>query len=569
MYKALTILLVFASHFSWGQDDNVVFSIEPRSADVGETVLITIKTKVQGEVEIDNLPSCFVQGYQTVSGMDSQMDPYTGKLITYYYFSQTGAFGKEGKYTVGPVYVKKGNKTYKSNTLVITIGDNTPMTSGDVTARQLRDDAFGLIQTNKTTIYEGEPILVSAKVYARFKPNNLDSYLPYSMKGAIDQHPLSNVNYFPPAKLVQFRGRDLVTFDYNKSIIFPVGVGKFKINPFRMRVYNNYQSFLLTSSSASVTIKPLPPDPPSDFIGGVGNFSVERIVEEGNFKQGEVFKMKIIISGVGNLQNIIEPTPALPKGFIVYGDPQIEENFSYTFEGAEGSISYEYNIQVSKHGDLLLPATTISYFDVNQEQYVSSSTEESTVKVKKNENFIAHEVETQDTKNLEELDVLGDLRKSNLKENKDTLFGSPLFWAGLGSPLMAALLFILFTKRREQSEEKIVVRKTIHRKDREISENIAQLKVLLAAGDTSALCSKIEATLKKAFELEMKLGEDYLLNRQDIFDHLEKTNRTNLSSSVNTLLSKCDQYRFGLAADNASNQALFNELESILNELKS
>ena len=149
MYKALTILLVFASHFSWGQDDNVVFSIEPRSADVGETVLITIKTKVQGEVEIDNLPSCFVQGYQTVSGMDSQMDPYTGKLITYYYFSQTGAFGKEGKYTVGPVYVKKGNKTYKSNTLVITIGDNTPMTSGDVTARQLRDDAFGLIQTNK------------------------------------------------------------------------------------------------------------------------------------------------------------------------------------------------------------------------------------------------------------------------------------------------------------------------------------------------------------------------------------------------------------------------------------
>ena len=78
-----------------------------------------------------------------------------------------------------------------------------------------------------------------------------------------------------------------------------------------------------------------------------------------------------------------------------------------------------------------------------------------------------------------------------------------------------------------------------------------------------------KATLKKAFELEMKLGEDYLLNRQDIFDHLEKTNRTNLSSSVNTLLSKCDQYRFGLAADNASNQALFNELESILNELKS
>ena len=568
MYRVLTILLVFASQISWGQDENVVLSIEPRSADVGETIIIRVKTKVHGDIEVDNLPSSFVSGHSVSTEMKTEIDYTTGAIITYYSHAQTGAFGKSGKYTIGPAYVKKGNKTYKSNTVTINIGDKTQMTSSEVTAQQLRDPAFGIIQTNKTTIYEGEPLLVSAKVYAHFNPTYLDKYLPYSMKGAIDKHPIGNSAVTQTTR-EQFKGMDLYAFEYDKNIIFPVGTGDFKVSSYSMTIYQGYQNFSLTSSSADITIKPLPTDPPADFIGAVGVFDVERELEEGNLKQGDVFKMKIIVSGTGNLQNILEPTPILPKGFVVYGDPQIEENFSYTSGGTEGSITYEYNIQVSKYGDLLLPPTTISYFDIKDEQYVAVSTDESTVKVKKNKNFVVEEVQNSDVENLEEIDMLSDLRKSKIKESAYGLYGTPIFWFGVGTPLMAALLFIFFTKRRKQSEDKIAIRQTIRKKDQELNENIAQLKVLMAAGENNAFYSKIETTLKKAFELEMQLDDGHMLNKQEIFDYLEKSNRTALAGRVQELLAKCDQYRFGFTSNSGSNQSLYDELDVILKELKS
>lgn len=568
MYRTLTILLIFTSHFLLGQDENVILSVEPPSADVGETIIIQVKTKVHGDIEIDNLPSSFVAGNSVSNEMKTEIDYNTGAITTYYSHAQTGAFGKSGTYTIGPAYVKKGNKTYKSNTVVINIGDKAKMTSSDVTSQQLQDPAFGIIQTNKTTIYEGEPLLVSAKVYSHFNPTYLDKYLPYSMKGAIDKHPIGNPAV-AQTSLEQFKGIDLFSFEYDKNIIFPVGTGDFKVNSYSMTIYQGYQNFSLTSSSADITIKPLPEDPPADFIGAVGIFNIERILEETDLKQGDVFIMKVIVSGTGNLQNSLEPIPILPKGFVVYGDPQIEENFSYTSRGTEGSIIYTYNIQVSRYGDLTLPPTSISYFDIENEKYITTSTVESIVKVKKNKDFVIEEVEAISEENLEEVDMLTDLRKSNRQEDQNNLFGTSVYWLSVGTPLMAALLFIFLVKRRKQSEDKIAVRQLARRKDQELSDCIAHLKILLVENDNNAFYSKIEATLKKAFELEIHLENEHILSKKEIIDYLNKTNRLELAERVKDILANCDQYRFGFSGNNHTNQSIYNELESILKELKS
>lgn len=568
MYRLLTIMFALTTQVSLGQNENVVLTIEPRSADVGETVLIKIKTKVQGDLDIDNMPSCFVRGAQSMTGMQSEMDTYTGNLITYYYFSQTGAFGKEGKYTIGPVYIKKGNKTYASNTVVINIGDKTKMISGDVTAQQLRDPAFGTIQINKSTIYEGEPILVSAKVYAQFNPSYLDKYLPYTLKGAIDKYPIGNTSN-PKTKPEKFKGLDFYAFEYDKNIIFPIGTGDFRITPYSMRLYQGYQTFSLTSSSATITVKPLPGNPPADFIGAVGHFSIRRSIEEIELKQGDVFKLKITISGTGNLQNVLEPTPVLPKGFVIYGDPIIEDNYSYTSEGAEGTITYEYNIQVSKYGELSLPASTISYFNTESEKYVTISTDESILKVEKNKNFIVKEMDDPVAEHLEELNILDDLRQSKKIANAHALFGTPVFWIGVSTPLLAAFLFLFISRRREKTEDEIAVRQTIRRKDNELSENLAHLNVLMITDDANAFYAKLESTLKKAFEIQMKLADDRQIQKQDIFVHLENTGQSALLQKVKALFEKCDQYRFGFSADNTSKEVMLDELKAVLNELRS
>jgi hypothetical protein len=565
--KQILCILLLLPLASWSQDGKVTLSIEPSTAEVGETVLIKIKSQVEGDVDIDNLPSCFVYGYQTMQGMESEMDTYTGDLITYYYFHQTGTFGKEGKYTVGPVYIKKGHKTYKSNTVTVTIGDKPSMTSGDITEQQLKDPAFGIIQVNKTTIYEGQPLLLSAKVYAKFNPTYLDSYQPYSMKGAIDKHGIGN-NSNPQTRRDRFKGRELYSFEYDKNVIFPVGTGQFTIDGFSMKLYQGYQNFTLKSNDIKVVIKPLPPDPPADFIGAVGEFDIDRTLEELDLKQGDVFKMIVTISGAGKLQNITEPVPNLPKGFIIYGDPIVEENFNYSSNGAEGSISFEYNVQVSKHGSLRIPETSISYFDISDEKYVSVSTNSDSIQVKKDKNFVASNEPPELEETIEELNILDDLRTSKNVSNEHSFYGSPFYWGSVGAPVIAALLFIFITKRKEQSEEELNQKRKILNEMTEVDSALSELKVHLASNDSNKFFAKVEFIIISSLRIYAEQHGENLNSRNALLNLLSNKGDNELKNAFTNLLHKCDESRFAMSSEQKNLDEVYNDLNSLLKKIR-
>lgn len=550
---------------SLAQKNKVVFSIEPRSVAVGEVVVLEIESTIQGEIEIDNLPSSFVQSQGSQSNFRTDIDVNTGKIITYYQFLQTGAFSRAGKYTIGPVFIKQGNVTYSSNKVVVHVGESADMISSELTAQQLRDPAFGVIQTNKTTLYEGEPILVNAKVYARFKPTYIERYTPYAMKGGIDSHPIGTGD--PKISMEQFRGMNTYSFEYDKNLIFPVGTGDFRIRSFTMSLYDDYRAFSLTSSSALITIKPLPANPPKDFIGAVGYFEIERFVEDHNLKQGDVFKLKIVISGSGNLQNILEPRPDLPKGFIIYGDPMIEENYSYTSRGAEGSISYEYNVQVSEYGDLTLPASTVSYFNVEDEKYVTIQTTENVLAVRKNKDFVVQELGSEDDADAEKIDELSQLRKSEIHDPANDLYGTVLFWSGLGLPFATALLFLLVMKRREKSENEIATRQQLRKVENELVKELAQLKLHLAAGHYTEVFSGIDGIMRKAIEKRVLLV-DLNCSRQELLAALEHHKMTATAEKSQRLMNICDQNRYGFGADADAAHSAVEELNRILDDLK-
>ena len=566
MKQFTSIAFILIQTLVFGQSPSVELSIEPKTADVGEIITITVKSNVQGQVEVDNLPSSFVHGYDIINGMEQEMDHRTGDVITYYYLSQTGAFGKTGKYTIGPAFVKKGNKTYKSNKVTITIGDKTKMSSGTVTADQMQDPAFGVIQTNKSTIYEGEPILVSAKVYSKFNPSHLDGYRSYDLVGALDKNPVGN-----PSRIVveptTFKGQQLYAFEYDKNIVFPSGIGVVKITPYTMNLHQGYKSFTFTSNHKTITIKPLPANPPADFIGGVGNFNVKRTIDAADIKQGDVFKLKIIVSGVGNLQNILEPTPKLPKGFVVYGDPVITESYSYCSHGTEGNISFEYNIQVTTHGDVEFPATTISYFDLHSEKYISAATDAATLSIEKDKNYIVNPVENTPDEVSDEFEILSDARPSRLSTSNHEFFGTVFYWSAVSAPMFGAFIFLLFMKRREKSADIIEQKQVINKKTQELKEQQLKLKVLLVSSDDAVYFSTLENTLKKAFELEMEFLEDRILDKQEIYDYIEAHYNRTLLENVRSIFTECEQFRYGFGASAHNKEKLHKELNTIFQQL--
>ena len=425
-----------------------------------------VTSTVQGQLDFDDVPASFIQDYNINQGSSSKIDYSTGKVEMIYFFSFTGIITKAGKYKIGPAYITNGSKSYPSNSVTIEVGNKVPMSNGEVSAQQLTDPAFGLIQANKKTIYEGEPLIVTAKVFAKYNPSHVGTYKSYVVPGTTIKHPIGNTSSFKKS-VEKYKGVEYYSFPYDKNVIFPSGIGKFQIEPFTMNLHQGYQNFPLISNGFMIDILPLPSSPPADFIGGVGDFTIERKIDAQSIKQGEVLKMTITIAGIGNLQNIIDPSLNLPRGFTVYGDPVITKNYSFGMQGTEGKIIYEFNIEVKKSGNISLPASKISFFDPIQEKYVQVSTDKILINIERDKNYIVKDPEVNANKDTELV-----ISTSKIKEEKeivilDSFFGTPGYWGGIGAPILASFFFILFGRRKDKSEEKVIAKRKKAANDRD------------------------------------------------------------------------------------------------------
>ncbi len=569
MHNVLSFIGVFACLTAFSQKGEVVLSASTTTVEVGETIILKVETNIDGAFEIDNLPASFNYGGAMSSGMNYQMDYNTGDVHVIYTHSQNGTFTKPGTYKIGPAYIKKGGKAYQSNIITIRVGKKIQMNAGKVNTQQLKDPAFGVIQISKSTIYEGEPIVVSAKVYSRFQPTGIGNYSTFIQRKGIEYHELMNPSRQLKVREERFKGNPYFTFEYDRNVIFPSGTGLFSLESFTMELVQQFNGYNVISNGANITIKPLPPNAPSDFIGAVGTFSITRTIDTSRVKQGDVFKLTITIDGVGNIQNSLEPELNLPKGMIVYGDPVITNHISYGVNGGEGSITYEYNIQVSTSGKINLPGTSISYFDPVSEKYVRVKSVDHPMLIVEDKNYLAAGSGKSPT-NTESYEV----DPSELRTVKDvrathSIFGSTLFWSGLAAPLFCALFFVFFVKRRENPSEKIIAKHVIQQKDKELQTLVAQTKLLVHSGENNAFFLSVENSLRKAFECKLAIvDEERILSKSEIYGYLQDSHQEHLDESVRALFRTCEESRFGFGVSSDLRQPAFEQLQSILAALK-
>lgn len=565
----LFILGVCSCFFTFAQKAEVELSVSTTSAEVGETVIIKIETNIDGEFQIDNLPSTFSYGGAISSGVNYQMDYNTGDVMVIYTHAQNGVFSKPGTYKIGPAYIKsRSGDSYVSNMITVRVGKKVQLNSGHITNQQLSDPAFGVIQTSKNTIYEGEPIVVAAKVYSLFQPTRIGNYQTFIQGKGIEHQPLTSSARQLKVTEERFRGNEYFVFEYDRHVIFPSGIGVFTLDAYMMDLMQGFKGFSLTSSSANIQIKPLPGNAPKDFIGAVGKFNVVRTIDTNNVKQGEVFRLILTVDGIGNIQNILEPELNLPKGMIVYGDPIIDKQISYGVNGGEGSIRYEFNIQVTTHGNIEIPATSISYFDPTTAKYVNVSTDKHSIHVVKDNSFIAADSHSKNPNEEIYSENGASLRKVKDVRSTSTIFGTPLFWSGLGAPLFCAFLFVLYARRREQSADEIESKLAIQQKDKQLGALVESARSLLTIGENDAFYSSVEHALRKAFECKMGITDkDRILSKEEMFSYLVNSHQESLSSSVSDLFRTCEESRFGFGMSNDLRQPAFDQLQSILKSL--
>jgi hypothetical protein len=558
------ILSTVVSFFTCAQKPSVSLSSDSKSVQTGDLITFTVKSNMEGAVEID-FPPEFIPGYGNSNGMEQVMDYNTGTVSTIYYFSQNGAFKENGTYTL-QAFVKNKKTIYKSNKITVKV-EKQQVTDEEISKKNYKQSVFGIIQKSENKIYEGESLVLEAKVYSRLNINMLEAYQNFELDGGAEVQELEKSQRLLLTR-ENLKGTNFLTFTYGKQLVFPNTTGKIRIRPFEMSLlYQDGGMFSerigFTSNGSWIEVLPLPPGAPKDFIGAVGKFDLDYSMKKTKIKQGDVAELTVTISGTGNLQNINKPKLHLPKGVIIYGDPEIREEFLYGLSGAEGKVSYTYHLQFNTDQVKSLPAISVSYFDPNQKKYVQLKKRRIELDVISNPNFqptIAAPVTADQPKSSENIPLMTGPSKENV-----SISNSPWFWTGVFSPLFLGFIGGLFWVRRKDL--------TVALQDKgQAKKSLGQLLETLDSvsyhpEDPGKGYQQIETGIKSLGNILTRDPERFFSKAETLKVLEESRMPEEQVEQLKTVLDQCEEARFSFQTSEAHQKSLASEAAAAIRTL--
>ncbi len=251
------------------------------------------------------------------------------------------------------------------------------------------------LHTDKTSVYEGEPILATYKLYSRLKSeSNLTKNPSFNGFSVVDMQQNDGLNNYGREKL---NGKEYNVYIIRKAQLYPLQSGTIELetatmdNRIQFVQYNGSNStgaytidpnalvtenVSLSSKPLIVTVKPLPEQgKPLSFKGAVGNFKIEATLEKNNFSTQETGKLILSIAGKGNMQLLTCPDISWPAGFEAF-ELKVTDNTDKTTIPISGSKTFEIPFSVQNTGNYIFPSINFSFFDPATASYKILSTKE-------------------------------------------------------------------------------------------------------------------------------------------------------------------------------------------------
>ena len=426
-----------------------------------------------------------IQGFEVLMGPSRSTQSSTQivngnvtstSTITFTYILMAG---KEGDYKIPGATIVADGDNYTSNSVEIKVlppdqssgassGNSARSSRNQVNSGKITDkELFMLATASKTNVYEQEAILLTYKVYTQVNLTALDGDIP-DLKGFHTQEvELPNQKTFT---LEHYNGRNYNTTIWRQLVLFPQQTGKIEIpsvtfegtisqrvasaDPFDAFFnggnYVNINKNIVTPKLV-IDVKELPAGKPTNFSGGVGEFTISSSISTQDLKTNDAVTIKLVISGTGNMKLINTPEVAFPQDFEIY-DPKVENKFNLTRNGLAGSKVIEY-LAIPRHaGTFTIPPIEFSYFDLKSQSYKTLKTDAYTLNVAKGEGNADQVVANFTSK--EDLKVLGqDIRyiktgETNLTQKDDYFFGSMSYYMWYLIPLTLFIAFMAVYRKQ-------------------------------------------------------------------------------------------------------------------------
>ena len=484
---------------SWGQSLN--FEISSSKVSVGERIELKITSSVNGAIEIKT-PKEFHFGQSEQSSMQQQLD-LSGKLTIQMSYLRDGYFDSPGNFVIGPVILKSGKRVLTSNTLNVNVTKTSKVSRQVGTKynqRDLQKPVFGTISPNKSKIYEGEALVIESKVLSRFYPDNMSSYRPYSIDGSVSSYELGSPEQINSSK-EQIGNIEWQAFSFDRKVFFVNKKGTIKIKPFEINLEVDFRSLNLKSNSLLLEVLPLPEKKPIDYIGVVGEVEFSCDLKSQKISKGENLTFKIEIKGKGNIQNALNPIIKVPVGWKENAKPIATSKYTFTEEGAEGTLTYEYSYECLSNEPTTWEPISVSYFDPKAGAFKTIKSKEIVI----NGNEIL-ENNLNESNNIE-----NDQSKTELIQNatniekEETIFKNPFLWLTLMS-IIAFAFFIGFIgrlkfkkKNNHSSSKPFVVKNNL------VEHDIEKAKISFNNNEKVDAIHYLENAVSKAISIHLKV----------------------------------------------------------------
>ena len=504
---SLTALFVLAI-FSASAAEKVTFEANsPLTVAVGEPFRVEFALNAMPDDGTFKAPA--FEGFDVIAGpaeargqsiqiVNNAMTRVINYTITYVLVPQ-GA----GNVTVGAAEIAVEGTTYRTKPLAIEVVDEGKAPGGGGSAaggqpqrreeassesaaqsKVAKDDILLRAIVSRTSVFKGEPLRVTFKLYERVPVVGYNDVKFPSFNGFWAQE--LNVDGYKWQRET-YKGKVYDARVIKETLLYPQQLGKLYIEQFSLTViaqivtqnpqggslfdnfFGNGQSVeevrkTLTAAPIQITVKDFPTGAPASFNGAVGRFQMQGDLDHDVLAANSSGVYQLKISGNGNLPLIQAPKVTMPSSFEQY-NMKTTESLTHNGNGITGYRQFDYPFIPRAEGSYSVGPVEFSYFDPEQAKYVTLSAPQQNVEIKPDSTGgtsagtgVISGVSKEDLKILDKDIRFIRIGEPQFHRRGHLYFGSWAYWLALAvlTTITAALYFYLRKHLKELQNTSLV-----------------------------------------------------------------------------------------------------------------
>ena len=573
------VAFAFCGNAAYSQDTTVSADVTPKIISLNETA--TLRVTISANQQLGNIAPPKLQalpGFNISYGGSSSQYNLAGNQIS---VSVTWTYvlrpKKVGQFTVSPIQISHGNKTYITDPISIKVLPKSEKPSQSEATQDTFTDPFsGSTHKVEAAVDNPRPYVNEQIIYtfrylytARIPSFNSPKYTPPSLR----QFWTTELE----RKQAQRQMIDGILYRIEEIQVglFPITAGRVTIEPGRLSLPLStgtgrpQSSNVLITNPVEIDVRPLPKEgKPTNFTGAVGQYRIHAQVDRQTIEVGEGFTLRVQVSGMGNIKTVPAPTvPTLPN-MAIY-DPQITDAIGVVDSKVRGSRTYEYVIIPSKEGDWTVSAIDYPYFDPQTEHYHATRTVPTTINVLPNPNAAVETTPphaTQSDLHLLKQDIRY-IKPDSLKLSDQHLqpYKRVSFWVVQTLPI-AVVLFVWFYRQQQAKRAPNQLREQYAAKNAlQIIEDAKKHSTDEPAMFYGTLASGLYQYIGDIFDISPGGLNPELVRQRCVAAGFPES----VTAQIIDTLTRCDYVRFAPVAANPTDmEDILNHARASINEIE-